>query len=113
MCEHVGNARLLWIIPAVLLASWVAVRSLAAQSHVELDDPQPRASTKFADPALAQLISGFASQARRVTSTVHRRQPGRGVLTMGRYLVTGGAGFIGSSLARALRRARRSRADHR
>jgi hypothetical protein len=61
-----ATSRLLWIIPSVLLASWLAVRSLAAQSHVELDDPQPRASSEVRDPALAQLISGFASGARRV-----------------------------------------------
>jgi hypothetical protein len=61
-----ATSRLLWIVPAVLLASWVAVRSLAAQSRVELGDPQPRASYEVRDPALAQLIAGYASQARRV-----------------------------------------------
>ena len=60
-----ARARLLWIVPAFLLASWLAVRSLAAESHLELGDPQPRAALgEIRDPALAQLISGFAARAR-------------------------------------------------
>ncbi len=60
------RTRHFWIVPAVLLASWLAVRSLSAQSRFELDDPQPRATCEITDPALAQLISGFAEKARRV-----------------------------------------------
>jgi len=62
-----ARARLLWFVPAFLLASWLAVRSLAAASHLELDDPQPRAaSSEIRDPALAQLISELAAKARRL-----------------------------------------------
>jgi hypothetical protein len=61
-----ARARLLWIVPTFLLASWLAVRSLAAESHHEIGEPQPQASLEIRDPALAQLISGFASQLRRV-----------------------------------------------
>jgi hypothetical protein len=61
-----ARARFLWIVPTFLLASWLAVRSLAAEAHHEIGDPQPRASTEIRDPALAQLISGFATRARRV-----------------------------------------------
>jgi hypothetical protein len=62
-----ANVRLLWFVPAFLLASWLAVRSLAAESHLELGDPQPRAaSSEIRDPALAQLISELAARARKV-----------------------------------------------
>jgi hypothetical protein len=62
-----ATTRLLWIVPAFLLASWLAVRSLAAETHVDLGEPQPRAAgSEIRDPALAQLISDFAARARRV-----------------------------------------------
>jgi hypothetical protein len=61
-----ATSRLLWIIPATMLASWLAVRSLAAESRLELGDPLPRASYEVRDPALAQLISELASRTRRV-----------------------------------------------
>jgi hypothetical protein len=59
--------RSFWIIPTVMMASWLAVRSLAAvPASRDLDDP-PRtaASSQITDPALASLIAGFAANARR------------------------------------------------
>ena len=64
------KARYVWIIPAVLLASWLAVRSLAAYPAYEMEDPQlsmvsMRVSAReIADPALRGLISHFAAEAR-------------------------------------------------
>ncbi len=57
--------RTLWIVPAVVVASWLAVRSLAALPAYEMDDP-PVATTspQIADPVLAEMISRFAHQAR-------------------------------------------------
>ncbi len=72
-----ARARLLWIIPALLIASWVAVRSLAAspardsqgpQQQGDLGDPPvPFASLsrEIRDPALARYIGGLAAEARR------------------------------------------------
>ena len=70
-----AKARLLWIIPALLVASWLAVRSLAASPAHERrdlrdglgDPPVPFASLarEVNHPALARLIGGFAAQARR------------------------------------------------
>jgi hypothetical protein len=72
-----ARARLLWVIPALLVASWLAVRSLAAspahdrgaEPHREGlgDPPVPFAalSREIRDPALARLIGGFAADARR------------------------------------------------
>jgi hypothetical protein len=68
-----AKARLLWIIPALLVASWLAVRSLAAspaqrdQRDGLGDPPVPFASLsrEVHDPALARVIGGFAAQARR------------------------------------------------
>jgi hypothetical protein len=63
-----ARARFLWIVPAFLLASWLAVRSLAAGAHDDLDDPQPpfaAAGPQIVDPSLAQLITRFADDARR------------------------------------------------
>ena len=67
------NARLLWIIPALLVASWVAVRSLAASPAPEHrngelgDPPVPVASLsrEVRDPALQRFIGGLAAEARR------------------------------------------------
>ena len=68
-----AKARLLWVIPALLIASWLAVRSLAASPAQQDrdawgDPPGPFAavvSSEVHDPALAKLISGFAAEARR------------------------------------------------
>jgi hypothetical protein len=63
-----AKARLLWIVPAVLIASWLAVRSLAARPNSQgLDDPPAPLATaqhQVTDPALAQLIGRFAAEAR-------------------------------------------------
>ncbi len=58
--------RVLFIIPAVIAASWVAVRSPAASPTPSLEDP-PLAlasGSDIPDPALAQLLSQFAVEAR-------------------------------------------------
>ena len=69
-----AKPRHLWIIPALLVVSWLAVRSLAAspiptQERREVlgDPPVPFASLSrdVHDPALARLIGGFAAVARR------------------------------------------------
>jgi hypothetical protein len=67
------NARLIWIIPALLVASWLAVRSLSASPAHQRDElgdpPAPFASLatsrEVRDPALTRLIGSFAAQARR------------------------------------------------
>ena len=68
------KARLLGIIPALLVASWIAVRSLAASParNDQLrrgdigDPPVPFASLsrELHDPALSRYIGGLASEAR-------------------------------------------------
>jgi len=64
-----ANARLLWIIPALIVASWLVVRSLAAspaparQDRNELGDPPvPLASLSrdVRDPALQRYIGDLA-----------------------------------------------------
>ena len=69
-----AKARHLWIIPALLVVSWLAVRSLAASPvpHQDRreglsDPPIPFASLsrEIRDPALARLIGGFAAEARK------------------------------------------------
>lgn len=60
--------RVLFIVPAVVAASWIAVRSVAASPPAGLEDDPPLAartvSQEIPDPALAQLISRFAAEAR-------------------------------------------------
>jgi hypothetical protein len=62
--------RILWIVPAVLVASWLAVRSMAAlpgpEREPDLGDPPPLTGGghEIHDPALAQLIARFAAEAR-------------------------------------------------
>lgn len=60
--------RVLFIIPAVVVVSWVAVRSMAASPPRGLDEDPPlalaSASPETPDPALAQLIAQFAAEAR-------------------------------------------------
>jgi hypothetical protein len=60
--------RVLFIVPVVVMASWTAVRSMAAAPVRGLDEDPPlalaRASTEIPDPALAQLISQYAAEAR-------------------------------------------------
>ena len=67
------NAQLLWIIPALLVASWLAVRSLAAsparnpKTQGDIGDPPvPFASLsrEVRDPALARFIGALAAEAR-------------------------------------------------
>jgi hypothetical protein len=60
------NKRLLGIIPAALVASWLAVRSLGAVPALELDEPEPAqmSTHEILDPALAKLISRLAVDAR-------------------------------------------------
>ena len=60
------KARYVWIVPAVLVASWLAVRSLAANPAYEEEPPLSLVSThEIADPALKVLIAHFADEARR------------------------------------------------
>jgi DNA-binding transcriptional LysR family regulator len=60
-----AKARYVWIVPTVLVASWLAVRSLAAYPAYE-DEPQLSlvSSREIADPALKGLIAHFAAEAR-------------------------------------------------
>lgn len=66
-----AKPRHFWIVPALLVVSWLAVRSLAASParHQEglSDPPVPFASLsrEIRDPALSRLIGGFAAEARR------------------------------------------------
>jgi len=72
-----AKARLLGIIPALFVASWLAVRSQAASPAREpqvqgrrdtlSDPPVPFASLsrEIRDPALSRFIGGFAAEARR------------------------------------------------
>ncbi len=59
------KARYFLIVPAVLIACWLAGRSLAAFPVHELEDPQPAlaAAGEIPDPALTTLISRFAAEA--------------------------------------------------
>lgn len=63
--------RVLWVIPALLIASWLAVRAIAASASEPRDawgdPPGPFAalSHEVSDPALAKLIAGYAAEARR------------------------------------------------
>jgi hypothetical protein len=62
-----AKTRHLWIVPAALVASWLAVRSLAAFPGHGLDDPQPSfasAGRQVSDPALAAMISRLAGPVR-------------------------------------------------
>ena len=63
--------RVFFVVPAVIAASWVAVRSVAASPPAGLDEDPPltvtaslAVSPELPDPALAQLISRFAAEAR-------------------------------------------------
>jgi len=64
------KARLLWIYPAIFVASWLAVRTLAASPPAGLDDPPaPLASAQTApseirDPGLERFIGRLAAVAR-------------------------------------------------
>jgi hypothetical protein len=72
-----ATARFLWIIPTLLVASWLAVRSLAASPPRSPPDeirrgdmgdpPVPFASLsrEVSDPALARYIGALAADARR------------------------------------------------
>ena len=63
--------RLLWVVPALLVASWLAVRSMAAlpapERKSDLGDPPPLTWTGegIHDSALARLIARFAAEARK------------------------------------------------
>jgi hypothetical protein len=61
--------RVLLMVPmAVLAASWMAVRSMAAAPTRGLDEDPPlavaSAAPEIPDPVLGQMISRFAAQAR-------------------------------------------------
>jgi hypothetical protein len=57
--------RTLWIVPAFVVASWLAVHSLAALPAYEMDDPPlAMSSPQIVDPVLAEMISRFARDAR-------------------------------------------------
>ncbi len=60
--------RMLFIVPAVTVVSWIAVRSMAAAPPRGLDEDPPlavaSAAPEIPDPALAQLIAQFAAEAR-------------------------------------------------
>jgi hypothetical protein len=60
------KARYIWILPTALVASWLAVRSLAAYSAYEMEDPQLAMASprEIPDPALIGLIRHFADDAR-------------------------------------------------
>jgi hypothetical protein len=70
-----AKLRSVWILPAIVVASWLAVRSLAASPGQGLDDPPaPLASAQTAhahidvrDPGLERLIKRFAAVARART----------------------------------------------
>ena len=60
-----AKPRTLWILPAVIVASWMAVRSLAALPAYGLEDPPlATAPSQIADPVVAEMISRFARDAR-------------------------------------------------
>jgi hypothetical protein len=59
-----NKAHVFWIFPAALLASWVAVRGLAA-SPTTIAAAMPAAtSSEVADASLRKLIGDFADAAR-------------------------------------------------
>ena len=72
-----AKARLFWIVPALLVASWLAVQSLAASPARDRqnqgnrdtlgDPPVPFASLsrELRDPALTRYIGSLAAEARR------------------------------------------------
>jgi len=60
-----AKSRILWVLPPVLLASWLAVRSLAALPAYGLEDPPlAEAPSQIPDPVVAEMISRFARDAR-------------------------------------------------
>ena len=61
--------RIIWIYPVILVASWLAVRSLAASPELATpmeDPPVPLTSAQpeVKDPSLSRLIARFALVAR-------------------------------------------------
>lgn len=65
-----ARTRFFLILPAMLIASWLAIRSPAADTTRDPDDPPLSAAHIAAtigevdDPALAALIARFAAEAR-------------------------------------------------
>ena len=62
-----AKARIFWIYPAILVASWLVVRSLAASPDEALGDPPvpvTATQTEVRDVSLARLIARFAEVAR-------------------------------------------------
>jgi hypothetical protein len=55
-----NKARVVWIFPIALLASWMAVRGLAASPDVAAT----ARGSEIADASLRRLIGGFADAAR-------------------------------------------------
>jgi len=65
--------RTIWIVPAFVVASWLAVRSLAALPAYEMDDPPLAMSTpQIADPVLDEMIARFAHEATHGARHVRR-----------------------------------------
>jgi hypothetical protein len=61
------KARMFWIYPAILVASWLAVRSLAASPQLAPEDPPAPLTLvqpELKDTSLARLIGRFAEVAR-------------------------------------------------
>ena len=69
-----AKARILWIYPVIVVASWLVVRSLAASPDAPLDDPPAPVvtmQTEVRDVSLARLIARFAEVARADRSASH------------------------------------------
>jgi hypothetical protein len=62
-----NKVRLVWIFPAVLLGTWLAVRTLAASPEAPLAAVvvSGRAEVEVNDRPLQRLIGGFAEAARQ------------------------------------------------
>jgi len=65
------KARLLWVLPLVMVGSWMAVRTLAASPALLVSSRAgsarvvvAAAAPQVSDPALARLINRFAAAAR-------------------------------------------------
>lgn len=72
-----AKMRILWIYPAIVVASWLAVRSLGAspEQTAPADDPpapltELRAAPEVKDLSLARLIGRFAMAARTTPNPV-------------------------------------------
>lgn len=59
-----NKVRLVWTFPAVLLASWLAVRTLAASPEPVPATKASAVNAELSDPSLHRLIGRFAEEAR-------------------------------------------------